>query len=194
METAILVLGSPNDAQGGLSSIAIERCRQALAEFRRTPDVHIITTGGWGAHFNVAAHPHGHYTRQYLESLGVPPGVFLECVESSNTVEDARLCRPILERHGITDLIVVTSDFHIPRARFIFEREFPATALTFSGAPTHLSGDELARLKRHEEEALAKLRQSREYQQEFHASSECASDGEPRALLCPPRRSETDFS
>ena len=30
----IVVLGSPNDAKGQLSSIALERCSQALAEFK----------------------------------------------------------------------------------------------------------------------------------------------------------------
>jgi len=160
MITAIVVLGSPNDAQGNLSAIAIERCRQALSEYRRTPGVKIIPTGGWGEHFNTTAQPHGHYVRKYLEAEGIPAEDILECVESASTIEDARLCRPVVERHGITGLIVVTSDFHVPRARFLFEREFPKFRLTFSGARTNLPADELARLKQHEERALAKLRQN----------------------------------
>ena len=159
MITAIVVLGSPNDAEGRLSTIAVERCRQALSEYRQRPGAKVIPTGGWGEHFNTTAQPHGYYTRKYLESNGVPAGDILECVESANTVEDARLCRPIVERHGITGLIVVTSDFHLPRARFLFTREFPKAGLTFCGAATDLPADELARLKRHEEGALARLRQ-----------------------------------
>ena len=159
MKTAVVVLGSPNDALGNLSTIAIERCRQALAVYRRTPAAKIIPTGGWGEHFNTAVQPHGHYVRKFLEAKGVPADDILECVESANTVEDAKLCRTVVERHGINDLIVVTSDFHVPRARFLFEREFPKAMLTFSGAKTHLPEDELARRKQHEERALAKLQQ-----------------------------------
>ena len=157
MKTAIVVLGSPNDAQGNLLSIALERCRQALAEYGRHPAARIIPTGGRGAHFNTTELPHAHYVRRHLEAHGIPAQAFLECVESSSTIEDARLCRPVAERHGITNLIVVTSDFHVPRARFLFEREFPELTLAFSAARTDLPAEELARLHQHEERALARL-------------------------------------
>ena len=161
MKTAIIVLGSPNDALGNLSTIAIERCRQALLEYRRTPAAKIIATGGWGAHFNTTEHPHGYYARKHLEAQGVPAEDILECVESANTVEDARLCRPVVKRHRITDLIVVTSDFHVPRARFLFDQAFRKPRLTYSASKTHLPADELARLKQHEEMALARLQSNR---------------------------------
>ena len=161
MPGAIILLGAPNDERGGLSAIARERCEQALAEYRARPGFRIIPTGGWGAHFNTTGKPHGHYTRQYLIGRGVPPGDILEIAESANTVEDARLCRPIVDRHGITELVVVTSDFHVPRARFLFEREFPGTRLAVVGSKTNLPESDLATLRAHEERALAKLREGR---------------------------------
>lgn len=159
-KTAIIVLGSPNDAEGKLSSIALERCRQALAEYSQHPDAYILPTGGWGEHFNTTDKPHGYYVRQYLTAHGVPEQQILECAESANTIQDAALAKPILGRHGITDLIVVTSDFHVPRAQFLFRREFPDSRLSFSAAKTNLPEDELRRLKEHEERALGKLRQA----------------------------------
>lgn len=155
---AIVVLGSPNDSEGNLSSIGIERCQQALIEYERNPSAKMLSTGGWGEHFNTTDKPHGYYVRQYLMAHGVPEGQVLECAESTNTVEDAQLARPIIEHHGITDLIVVTSDFHIPRAQFLFQREFKEIRLSFTAAKTHLPEDELARRKQHEEKALAKLK------------------------------------
>ena len=68
---AIIVLGAPNDKRGALSDIALGRCARALAEFRRQPGRRIITTGGWGAHFNTAPKPHGWYTRRWLQAQGV---------------------------------------------------------------------------------------------------------------------------
>lgn len=159
-KTAIIVLGSPNDSEGNLSSMGIERCQQALAEYALYPDAKILPTGGWGEHFNTTDKPHGYYVRQYLVAHGVPEDRILECAESSNTVEDAQLAKPIIERHGITDLIVVTSDFHIPRAQFLFQREFPKIRLVFSAAKTNLPEDDLARRKQHEEKALARLKEN----------------------------------
>jgi uncharacterized SAM-binding protein YcdF (DUF218 family) len=157
--TAIVVLGSPNDAQGHLSTMAIERCQLALSEYRRRLGAKVIPTGGWGEHFNTTEQPHGYYLRKHLEAQGVRADDILECVESANTIEDAQLCRPVVERHGITDLIVITSDFHLPRARFLFEREFSKARLTFLGAKTRLPKAELARREQHEKMALSGLRQ-----------------------------------
>jgi uncharacterized SAM-binding protein YcdF (DUF218 family) len=155
---ALVVLGAPNDAQGVLSSLARERCDQALQMFAQHPEARVIPTGGWGPHFNTAPLPHGHYVRAYLEAHGVPAAAFLDVVESRNTVEDARLCRPVVAAHGIRRLIVVTSDFHLPRAQFLFSREFPDLSLEFSAAPTDLPEAELAARIAHEQGALARLR------------------------------------
>ena len=159
-KTAIIVLGAPNDEHGTLSSIAKERCGQALKEFQRSPESRIITTGGWGKHFNTTKRPHGHYLREYLKARGIPDRAFLECAESSNTIEDAKLCRPIVERHGLGKLIVVTSDFHVARARFVFQREFPGVPFEFSASKTELPERELRERILHETTALAKLEQN----------------------------------
>lgn len=155
---AIVVLGAPNDEQGNLSSLARERCDQALRVHAQHPEARVIPTGGWGPHFNTAPEPHGHYVRAYLEAHGVPAAAFLAVVESRNTVEDAALCRPVVATHGIRRLIVVTSDFHLPRAQFLFSREFPDLSLAFSAAPTDLPAPELAARIAHEQSALARLR------------------------------------
>lgn len=157
---AIVVLGNINDANGTLSPIARERCDRAAEEYRRLPHAKIIPTGGWGHHFNLTTQPHATYTRAYLETLGVPPDAFVEAAESANTVEDAKLCRPIVERHGFRRLILVTSDFHLDRARFLFTREFPELPIEFVGSTTHLPPDDLRPLIEHERRALARLQQA----------------------------------
>jgi len=159
-KVAIVVLGAPNDADGKLSAIALERCQQALIEYSQHPDACILPTGGWGEHFNTTDRPHGHYLRQYLTAHGVPERRILECAESANTIQDAALAKPIVERHGINELIVVTSDFHVPRAQFLFQRDFSNIRLSFSAAKTKLPEDDLSRLKDHEEKALARLKQN----------------------------------
>lgn len=158
--TAIVVLGAPNDRHGVLSSIARERCDQALKEHRRHPESKILPTGGWGPHFNTTTRPHGHYVREHLTARGIPDEAFVECAESSNTIEDAKLCRPIVERHGFRKLIVVTSDFHVARARFLFEQEFTGVPMEFSPSHTRLPEDDLRKRILHEQMALSKLMQN----------------------------------
>jgi uncharacterized SAM-binding protein YcdF (DUF218 family) len=154
----VIVLGAANDEMGRLSGIAVERCEQAIVEYRQHPGYKILPTGGYGPHFNVTDKPHAFYTRQYLVARGIPAGDVLEFAASVNTLEDARLSRPIVEKHGVEHVVVVTSDFHVPRAQYIFEREFHGIELTFSGCVTHLPQAELEARQRHEEQALAELR------------------------------------
>jgi uncharacterized SAM-binding protein YcdF (DUF218 family) len=157
---AIIVLGALNDENGILSSLARERCDQALLEYRQHPGSNIIPTGGWGKHFNTTSQPHGHYLREYLLAHEIPAQAILECAASSNTIEDAKLCRPIVERRGFRKLIVVTSDFHIARARLLFSQEFPDLPIEFSAAKTHLPAQELQERINHEQNAIAKLNET----------------------------------
>jgi uncharacterized SAM-binding protein YcdF (DUF218 family) len=157
LKGVIVVLGSPNDAEGNLLSIARERCSQALEEYKKNPEYALLPTGGWGKHFNTSDKPHAHYVKQELMGRGIPESAFLSCAESSNTIEDARLSRPILDVYPDAELIVVTSDFHADRARFLFTREFPERRITVSESLTHLPPEDIARLCTHEKQALEKL-------------------------------------
>ena len=127
-------------------------------EHRKHPDFRILPTGGWGKHFNTTDNAHGHYVQQELLRRGVCDSAFLPCARSSNTIEDATLSRPVLDEYPDAELIVVTSDFHEGRARFVFEREFPERTIRFSTSETHLPTDDLARRRAHEERALERLK------------------------------------
>jgi uncharacterized SAM-binding protein YcdF (DUF218 family) len=157
MHCIVIVLGAANDAQGNLSSIAVERCEEAIRVYRQNPGVKVLPTGGYGAHFNLADRPHAVYLRQYLTAHGVPAADVIGPALSSTTIEDARLTRPIVDKYGVKRVILVTSDFHMRRARVLFERAFQGIELAFSACVTHLPLDELLARQRHEELALAKL-------------------------------------
>ena len=152
------MLGSTNDEKGRLSSIALERCGQAIKEYRKHLGYYLLPTGGFGEHFNTTSKPHGSYIRQHLISRGIPEHVILACIESGNTIQDAVLSRPVLDRHKFTNLIVVTSDFHAERAGFLFKREFPDKSVKISKSITHLPEKELKMYKAHEKRALQNLK------------------------------------
>ena len=101
MKGIITVLGSPNDNSGKLYSIAIERCNEAIKMYKSNPGWKIVLTGGFGQHFNTTDKPHAFYLNEYLVEHGIPESDILEFVESSNTLEDASLLKPIIFRYEI---------------------------------------------------------------------------------------------
>jgi uncharacterized SAM-binding protein YcdF (DUF218 family) len=155
------VLGSPNDEHGNLHSIAIERCECALRLHRDNPGWRLLLTGGFGAHFNTTGRPHAEYLRDYLGQRGVPTDSFLPTAPSQNTVEDASLSKPIAVAAGTRVVAVVTSDYHVARARWVFRREFADTDITLLFVATETNEGrcrlDLAALRAHEREALAML-------------------------------------
>ena len=119
MNGIIILLGAPNDDSGNLSSIATERCLEAMKLYKRHRKFGILPTGGFGEHFNRAANPHAHYTRNFLIEKGVPAEDVLEPALSRFTLKDASLSKPIVSRYSVENLIVVTSDFHLERDSFL---------------------------------------------------------------------------
>lgn len=160
----IMILGSPNADDGRLYDVAISRCQLALAEYRKNPGVKFLLTGGFGAHFNQSPKPHAAYLEEYLTKAGVKKNCFLECAESANTIEDATLSKLIVEKYPVTDLTIITSDYHLARAEYIFRevyRELPFD-LIFLAAPSAEARSEMdiKDLKQHEARALEKLKKN----------------------------------
>jgi uncharacterized SAM-binding protein YcdF (DUF218 family) len=161
MKGIIIILGAPNDEKGELSTIARARCEHAIKEYKRHPGYKFLLTGGYGEHFNTTEKPHAYYTKHYLISRQIPEqDILFEFVESSNTLEDARLSQPIVKRYGVKHVIVVTSDFHLDRTKYLFQQTVKDIQLSFSGSHTDLPQQELEALLLHEKEALRSLREN----------------------------------
>lgn len=160
----IVVLGSPNAEDGELYSVARERCQLALDEYANRPGWKILLTGGYGAHFNTTHQPHAEYLKRYLVGRGVPEADIVEFAESSSTIQDASLSKPIVREYRVKHILVITSDYHQDRAQYVFEKEFADTdvRIEFSFAQTGEADCELdlEALKRHEREALERLKRS----------------------------------
>ena len=127
-------------------------------EYGRLGGCKILCTGGFGRHFNTTISPHGKYAQDYLESSGVLAESFLEIALSSFTLEDATLSQPILEANSIKNVVLVTSDYHMKRAKLVFSHILPNIKIECSEAVTSASDDELKRLTRHESIAIERDR------------------------------------
>ena len=83
----------------------------------------MVFTGGVGGMFNQQK-PEGLLVKNYLKDVGLNDArIFFE-TESRNTFENARNTFSLMEEQGLEKkIILVTSAFHVPRARACFEKQ-----------------------------------------------------------------------
>ena len=149
----IVVLGSPNFPDGTLGPIALDRLQGCLSIFN--PQKHkILCTGGFGTHFNTSPIAHANYLKDFLIQKGVPSTAFLPLALSSNTVEDAVMSKSILKEVEYKNLIILTSEYHLARVKFIFTEILKDFNLNFNAVTHHSIDDVLEPLIQHEKVAM----------------------------------------
>ncbi|WP_157676744.1 YdcF family protein [Chryseobacterium sp. T16E-39] len=161
MKSIILILGAPNDANGNLSTTAIDRLNAAYELYQKDKKLSFLCSGGFGEHFNTSHLPHAHYAKEYLIKKGACGNDFLPHLITSNTVDDFRKAIPILTEIDPEVIYVVTSDFHVARAKMIFNivtqnKEINKKTVFIYAQSSHASG-ELKRLEEHENKAIKVL-------------------------------------
>lgn len=109
---AIVVLGAQVKPDGQLSLQLTWRMDEAYALWEKQPCL-IVTCGAQGA--NEPA-PEGQVMKEYLMAKGVPEGQILVDDTSFNTRQNLRNAARLLESAGAKQVMIVTSDYHLPRA------------------------------------------------------------------------------
>ena len=152
----IVVLGSPNFPDGTLGPIALDRLQGCLSVFD-SKKYKILCTGGFGSHFNTSPIAHANYLKDFLIQKGVPSTAFLSLALSSNTVEDAVMSKSILIKTEFKDLVIITSEYHVARVKFIFTEILKDFNLNFNAVTHHSIDDVLEPLIQHEKMAMDQL-------------------------------------
>ena len=115
--SAICVLGQSLDPGGAVPPMLAERVAAAAELHRELPSAPLIVTGGDPA----AA---GRSEASIMSDLLVFAGVDKKCIVldelAQNTVQNALQTLPLVAS-DVAELHVVTSDFHMPRATYVFE-------------------------------------------------------------------------
>ncbi|MGW1177356.1 YdcF family protein [Kitasatospora sp. NPDC002543] len=151
---AVVVLAAPNDADGVLTGIARTRTRRAV-ELLDAPGTHLVLTGGFGAQFNTTDQPHWRHCAAWLAARpgGRPP--VLACLETRHSYDDVLFTRELARHHGLDEVLLVTSDYHAPRIRYIASlAALPCRVVEVSHPD--LPPEESARLGRHDAGALGR--------------------------------------
>ncbi len=121
---AIVVLGGATRGDTHMSSRAdlndrADRLTHAALLYRAGKAPRVLFSGGSGT----GGRPEADQMEEYLLLMGVPAQAILLERASTDTRENAVYSAQLLRKHGLHSVLLVTSAFHMPRARALFERE-----------------------------------------------------------------------
>jgi uncharacterized SAM-binding protein YcdF (DUF218 family) len=116
----ILVLGNPALPNGSIAPVAKSRVLEGIRQYRAGVAPRLLMTGGAVANRFVE----GQVMLQFAESQGVPASALLAETQSRNTIQNAYYSYKIMQGHGWTSALVVSSPTHLRRASLIFSH-FP---------------------------------------------------------------------
>lgn len=154
----IIVLGSTNDDKGIISDIGRQRLDKGVEIFKLNKDYRLILTGGFGNHFNTTNRPYSSYAKEYLIDKGIPEASIMELVLSKDTIEDAKLTYSLLRDIKISHIFLITSDFHMNRVKFIFNKIFVGYNIDFVEVRYVSSPEKLNKLNEVEQKEMHLLR------------------------------------
>jgi uncharacterized SAM-binding protein YcdF (DUF218 family) len=120
---AIVVLGGGVEPDGSLPPVARTRVERAAEVFHAGIAPRIILSGRCGLTGPEPAVTEAEAMAAHARRLGVPGGALLPEDESRDTLGNAYFTRErFLEPNGWTSIRVVTSDFHLSRAAWVFRK------------------------------------------------------------------------
>jgi uncharacterized SAM-binding protein YcdF (DUF218 family) len=142
---AVIVLANEMDPNGVLNKESILRANLA-AKLVSDFGVPYIVTCGW-AYRSDSAIKIGDAFKTYLVSIGLNPDQIITEVNSRDTVGDAVFTRAnICEPMGFCKICVVTSNYHVPRVKKIFNFVYgSAFRVTVEGSEFGFNNDALAK-------------------------------------------------
>lgn len=135
-----------------LSDESISRANLAIETFKQHKYSFLITIG-WAYRADCLTPISNVFAEYILSNSDIESKRIISSPYSRDTVGDAYYLRRYLQAKNITEIAIVTSDYHVIRTEKIFKRIFPdAWALVVLGAQTSKTFDSATR--RHEEESI----------------------------------------
>ncbi len=114
------------------SPVLVERLRHAEELYRAGDVGKIVVTGGLSPEDDLSE---AVASRNWLEAAGVPESDIVLEDQSRTTFENFELAKPLLERAGIEDVLIVSDPLHMRRAKLIADR----TGIAADTSPTRTS-------------------------------------------------------
>lgn len=143
MFDVILILSGGIDQNGKLPSRVINRLQEGLKLHTKHPSTPILLSGKY-VHSckNPPPITEAKAMKNYLLKQGCKANLILE-EKAQDTIGNAYFSKPVLIQNNWDNLAIITSDFHIPRAKYTFEKILgPSYKLTFFKAKAEIDPNE----------------------------------------------------
>jgi len=134
MSEVIIVLGRGIEDDGSLPPDPKARVRKAAELYRDGIAPLIIMSGAWTYHFAINPNrSEATAMKEYAVELGIPEQAIIEESKSMDTIGNVYFTKTdIIEPKGLSDIVVVASEDHMPRVKYLFEKIYgEAYALEF---------------------------------------------------------------
>ncbi len=118
----LVVLGYPN-ANAVQWKIFLSRMNATLDIYKKRRPLKVIVTGGGTRTRTGCTEAEEMY--DFLAERGIPKSKIIREKKSKNTMENAYFIKPLIRKKGY--VVVVASDFSIPRATYIFRKFYGKT-------------------------------------------------------------------
>jgi uncharacterized SAM-binding protein YcdF (DUF218 family) len=145
MKDAIIILGGSTHPDGSLRDIPKHRVDEGVRLLKTGIAPRIIMSGGYSFWLDetgeIPAISEAEAMRNYALSLGVSDNQILIEKKSKDTLGNAYYTKvDFLEKNDWHTLLVVTSDFHMDRTRFLFDTVLgPEYSVEYVSVPTDMS-------------------------------------------------------
>lgn len=123
----MIVLGGAFDLEvtagrGGMEmNQAADRFIEAARLARLYPLAKILVSGGDGS-FSGDYKGDADLSPAYFEAMGVDPARIIRETASRNTIENVEETKSLLAANGLADCLLITSAYHMPRAKALFDQ------------------------------------------------------------------------
>ncbi|MDB5526230.1 MAG: putative rane protein [Rhizobium sp.] len=123
----MIVLGGVFDlavtaGRGGVEmNQSADRFIEAARLARLFPEAKIMVSGGDGS-FSGDYKGDGELAGDFFTAMGIDPARLIRETASRNTAENVSKTRVLLDKNGLKDCLLITSGYHMPRARSLFDK------------------------------------------------------------------------
>ncbi len=158
----IVVLGGGIDIKGILPHHVFSRLDKALELAHKYPNAKIVLCGRYSFLYGPKKPltTEAEAMRTYLLGKKIPKNRILIEKKSKDTIGNAYYSKKniFLPRHE-KQAIIITSEFHLPRSKYIFQKIFgPTYKLQFVGAPEKLSSAVRQKVITHQKEVFETIK------------------------------------
>ena len=152
----IIILGGKNNKKGILTDFTINRIEIALKIIKKQK-TKVILSGG----YRFSSISHCTIVKKYLINKYPSINIEKEFIENNNTVDESiNIGTYLLKQQYHGNITIITSPWHLPRAKYLFDIVFSRNKLINLNYITYQSNMEMKQYEKEEQKKLKQLKET----------------------------------